>query len=397
MATKINGTKKILWALTFFSFFCLFFIPNGFSQTAQVRVAVMKDAERIEISIKGKYEILNPATHDILRKGRKLKKAKITEDKGLIQVEGKNTFLKKIRLVARRNIEISFGGKKKRYRGSLDIILMENKKFLVVNIIELEKYVKGVLYHEVSHHWPLAVLKAQAVAARTYVLYQKSANETSEYDVTSDIYSQVYGGRNSERFRTNIAVNRTKAQVLIYQNKILPAYYHSNCGGHTEDVKELWKHNLPPLRGVECGYCQLSPNYRWKKNFQSKVIQEKLNKNGYSIGLIENISIKKRTESQRVQSLEITSRDGNKFKISGKDFRQIVGPNNLKSNFYDITMKGFFFDVYGKGWGHGVGMCQWGAHKMSRKRFNYKEILQFYYPGANITRWIFIDGFKDES
>ena len=128
------------------------------------------------------------------------------------------------------------------------------------------------------------------------------------------------------------------------------------------------------------------PNYRWKKNFRSKDIQQKLNANGFKLGLIKEIDVLERTKSGRIKNLEIKTRDGKSTTISGIKFRDIIGPNVLKSNYYDIEMKGYYFDVNGRGWGHGVGMCQWGVYRMAKKRYEYTRILGYYYPGAKITK-----------
>ena len=203
--------------------------------------------------------------------------------------------------------------------------------------------------------------------------------------MTSDIYSQVYGGRSSERYRTNVAVDRTKGLVMVFGGKILPAYYHATCAGFTEDVHELWSEDLPPLRGVPCPFCKDSPHYYWKKNFRLKDIQDKLNEKGYELGLIKEILVLERNKSGRIKALVVATRDEKKARISGKDFRNIIGPNIIKSNNYDMIMKGYYMDVIGKGWGHGVGLCQWGANFMSRKGYKYDEILKYYYPGIEIV------------
>ena len=213
-------------------------------------------------------------------------------------------------------------------------------------------------------------------------------NADKDFDVTSDIYSQVYGGRTSERYRTNLAVNRTKRQVMTYQGDIIPAYFHATCGGQTEDVSELWKHpNAPYLKGGKCPFCSFSPHYHWKKNLQLKDIQNKLNEKGLKVGLIKNIRIVSYNKSGRIQKLKITARDGKTQDITGKDFRLFIGPNIIKSNHYQIEMNGYYMDIIGRGWGHGVGMCQWGALGMARQRFYYKEILHFYYPDVQITTY----------
>ena len=288
-----------------------------------------------------------------------------------------------IKIIPRRDASIYIDGR--RYSGEIDIKRRSNDAIVAINIVDLERYIKGVLYHEVSHRWPIETLKAQAVAARTYALYRMQVNKDADYDVTSDIYSQVYGGKSSERYRTNIAVNRTKDLVMTYNGKILPAYYHATCGGMTENAGALWEHAIPPLRGVRCPFCRQSPHFQWKKNFRLKDIQDKLNARGYDIGLIKTIEVIERNPSGRITTLRITARDGKTITIAGKDFRDIIGPNIIKSNNYEVVMQGYYMDLLGKGWGHGVGMCQWGAYFMAQQRYRYDAILQYYYPGMAIT------------
>jgi stage II sporulation protein D len=216
--------------------------------------------------------------------------------------------------------------------------------------------------------------------------YPQLQDQAQQYDVSSDIYSQVYGGRSAERFRTNLAAGSTKGEILTFQNNVLPAYFHSNSGGYTEDVSELWKQNLSPLKGVPDEYSEGAPHYTWKKNFQSSAVQKKLNDGGFKIGAIEEIKVLTRNRSGRIRQLEIKDREGKTVQIDGKSFRNILGPNDVKSNNYEVVMRGYFFDLQGKGWGHGVGMSQWGAFNMAEKRFSYKEILNYYYPGAEVEK-----------
>ena len=350
-----------------------------------VRVAILKNVDHVTITIRGKYQIIDPISKEVLFEKRRLPLTEIVATISGIKVGAQEYLQKKIRFYSDKDITVRVNGKDRRYREIIDIIQEKNKKFLVVNVLPLEEYIRGILYHEAPHRCPLETLNAQAVAARTYALYRMKMDRNQPYDVTSDIYSQVYGGRSSERYRANIAVAHTKSEVLIYNNEILPAYFSATCGGHTEDVSELWKQDLPPLKGVPCDFCKISPHYRWKRNFRSQDVQEKLNQNGYHLGLIKDIKVLEKNVSGRVRTLEITTHDGESVKIAGKDFRRILGPNLLKSNRYDVVMQGYYFDILGQGWGHGVGMCQWGALGMAQQRYKYKEILQYYYPGTQIV------------
>ncbi len=362
------------------------FVQNANAADDHIRIALIKDTDHLKLAIKSKYRIVDGKTNQIIAEKRSLKGVTIKRTAEGYKV-GDNVYSQQhLRIIPRKYFYVGNTGKSIKYRGIVDLIVTKPGKFHVINILDLEKYVRGVLYHEITDEWPMEAMKAQAVAVRTYAKYQMQENAEMLFDVTSDIYSQVYGGKSAERYRTNLAAKRTKGEYLIYKGKVLPAYFHSNSGGHTEDVRELWKHDLAPLYGVKSEYSIGQPGYNWKKNFRSSDVQKKLNANGYKLGLIKEIKILSRTKSGRVKYLQITTRDGKKKNITGKNFRDIIGPNLIRSNMYDITMKGYFFDLKGHGWGHGVGMCQWGAHKMASERRKYKEILSYYYPGAELVR-----------
>ena len=391
MESKIINDRKNFFCITLLCCFGVSFLPAyadlpGGQQTRHkerlIRIAVFQDLKEADLSVNGNFLIA--AVKDpqkILDEGKALKKISITSSAEGIAI-GKRKFSEPaISLVPEYDDIISI--QNRRFRGTINIIrTADPEKFMVVNVIGLEEYIKGVLFHEVSHRWPIEALKAQAVAARTYALYRLQTTGDKDFDVTNDIYSQVYGGRNSERYRTNLAVDRTRDEILLYNGKILPAYFHATCAGRTEDAGELWKENLPPLKGVACAFCRNSPHYSWKRNFRSKDVQDKLNANGFHLELIKDIRVLERNPSGRIRTLQITARDEQKTVVSGKDFRNIVGPNVIRSNDYDIVMKGYYFDMLGKGWGHGVGLCQWGAFGMARERHDYREILEYYYPGA---------------
>lgn len=359
--------------------------PKKSAKQRIVRIAIIKDIANVEVSVRGPYEICDPKRSICHQSSRVLNKVKVVPTAQGIKIGEKEYAQAQLRIKADKDITITTPQKEKRYRGTIDFVKNQGGRLSVINRVELEDYVRGILYHEVSHRWTMESLKVQAVAARTYAVYQMQNNKRQPYDVTSDIYSQVYGGRSAERYRTNLAVRRTLGEVMVYNNKILPAYYHAACAGHTEDVSELWKQDLAPLKGVKCDFCRNSPHKFWKRNFRSKDVQEKLNKHGFNIGLIEDISVAERNRSGRIKNLLLTDRDGKTVTVPGKDFRTIIGPNILKSNNYEIVMRGYFFDILGKGWGHGVGMCQWGVQGMAIRQYPYNEILKFYYPGIAIV------------
>ena len=344
----------------------------------QVRVAIVRDSREVDLSIHGSYRLRDMSSGKIVGKGAYLSGSKVRLlDRGILV--GLDVYPSK-RLIIEPAKDASIIIDERPFRGEVTIIRTADNRITIINDINVEEYIKGVLYHEVSHYWPMEALKAQAVAARTYALY--SINPASKpYDVTNDIYSQVYGGRDSERYRTDLAVNYTKGQVLTYNNKIIPAYFHATCGGMTEDAGQLWNlPDIPPFRSVPCPFCQNSPHFHWKRNFRTRDIQDALKLHGYKVGSIKDISIVDRDRSERIDHLKITQKNGQELIIKGKDFRDVMGPNVIDSNNYEIVMHGYYVDLIGKGWGHGVGMCQWGAFGMAKQQFNYAQILAYYYP-----------------
>jgi len=351
----------------------------------QVRVAIVRDSREVDLAVHGSYRLRDMSSGKIIGKGNFLGLSKVRLlDRGILM--GLDVYPSK-RLTIEPARDASIIIDERPFRGEVTFIRTNDNRITVVNNINVEDYIKGVLYHEVSHHWPMEALKAQAIAARTYALYSINSPE-KPYDVTNDIYSQVYGGKDSERYRTDLAVDYTRGQVLTYDHQIIPAYFHATCAGATEDARELWDTpDIPPLRGVPCSFCQSSPHYYWKKNFRLRDIQNSLNLHGVKISAIKDISVVDRDRSGRIDHLKIVQRDGQEVLLRGKEFRDILGPNVILSNNYEIVMRGYYADLNGKGWGHGVGMCQWGALGMARQQFNYRQILAYYYPQSMLMNY----------
>ena len=345
-----------------------------------VRVAIMQDAPSLRIKVEGSYELVNPLNNEIIYTGKNLNTtATVHKDNlslGNIKPRAGRIL---IRVVETGSIVIDG----RRFRGDIQLVKKDNSHLLAINQIDLEDYVKGILYHESSHYWPMEALKAQAVACRTYALYQMQKNKLKDFDLTSDIYSQVYGGRTSERYRTNRAVLETGGEMLLYQGKIFPAYYHATCAGFTEDASWLWNIDVPALKGVACKFCKDSPHFNWHEVLTLDELKEKLGSSGYNIKKIKNIIILGHNISGRITDLKITSDNGN-LVIPAKDFRNIIGPNVIRSTNFNVGVVGNDVVFEGIGWGHGVGLCQWGAYFMAKQGYNYKQILEYYYPGSEI-------------
>jgi len=347
-----------------------------------IRVAILQNVDSFTVKVQGPYVMFDLSSGQKISEGPGLKESSVSVVQDGFQCADRLLKATQVKVVAQRDPLIFINDRC--FRGEMIFVKSEEGKITVVNVLELEEYLKGVVSKEISDRWPLEAIKAQAIVARTYTLYIKKQKKYPFYDLTSDISSQVYGGQTAEKYRTNLAVDQTRGLVLIYNKTILPAYYHATCGGFTEDASELWGDSMPPLAGKVCEFCKESPHFFWKRNVRLKDIQDQLNAQGYSLGLIKEITVVERNKSQRIKELKIATRDGKEVVISGKDFRNIVGPNLIKSNNYVIEMKGYYVDFLGKGWGHGIGLCQWGANFMARQNYSFDQILEYYYPGVEI-------------
>lgn len=347
-----------------------------------LRVLVIENKDNVLMVIKGGYRIYSIPSDKLLTGGYILHTVVSASDQGIMFGQRDLKF-SKIRIVVPESAYIYIDGRA--FRGSVDIVRKDNAKLMVINRVPLEEYLYGVLYNEVSHRWPIESIKAQAVTARTFALYQARQNKLQDYDLTNDIYSQVYSGATSERWATTRAVKLTAGKVLAYNGDIFPAYYHATCGGRTEDASSLWNIDLPCLKSVECSYCKESPHYKWTKIVLLKDLEKKLSGGGYKVGSIKKIEVLSRDNSGRADKVEIKDEADVSCILTAKDFRHMLGPNDVRSTNFEVSINGDKLVLKGIGWGHGVGMCQWGAKGQSDKKKKCEQILELYYPGAQIT------------
>jgi len=371
--------KQITQIIFLFSVFCFPFSFCYAQPSKYVRVSVIENAESLNLKAGGSYEITD-SSGGVLSKGKNLKITVVAHKEGIL-IAGRDFRTNKLLIKTDDPDIFIINGRK--FRGSLQFIIDKNGKLSVVNHIDLEDYVQGILYHEASHYWPMEALKAQAIVSRTYAVYQMQENKSKDYDLTSDIYSQVYGGKTSERYRTNKAVQETRGIVLTYKDKILPTFFHATCGGHTQDASKLWNIDMPPLKGVTCDFCKESPHFSWHYVLSLNEIKEKLIKAGYKIDELRSIEILGKDSSNRNTDLKIVSPLGD-IKISAKDFRNLIGPNIIRSTNFKVNIisKDAIFE--GFGWGHGVGLCQWGAYFMAKQGYTAEQILRYYYPESDV-------------
>jgi stage II sporulation protein D len=245
-----------------------------------------------------------------------------------------------------------------------------------VQTLPMETYIEGVISSELPKSWPLEVLKAQAIAARTYAVWQKYQKEHLE----SSVMDQVYHGPERVHDNARKAVKETAGQILTYDAKPAHTYFHASCGGHTASSAEVFGGSEPYLKSVECPYCRTSPVYRWKLEISRKDLDKKL---GVKVSELEFIG---ETESNRVRGVRFKSKPALKD-MKGTDFRAKVGYDKLRSTLITKHSLGWRnAEFQGRGHGHGVGMCQWGALEMAKQGKTAEQILEFYYPGTKIQK-----------
>jgi len=282
-----------------------------------------------------------------------------------------------------------FAGQK--YYGGFEYAVLGGGKITAVNVVDIEKYVMGVCGSEMSKSWPVEALKAQAVAARTYV--QKSIMSTTYFsrcgfDVTNDTYCQAYSG--CSKIGDNIieAVNATANRYITYNGAYIDALYFSSDGGATEDNVNVNGNNSHPyLKGVIDPYESYadSINYMssWQLIFTPAQLAEKLDMNGEVVSIVPTFS-----EMGNVIKLQITSSTGQSVSLLRGSCRTALALYSIRYTVSTDASGNFVFD--GRGWGHNLGMSQYGAYAMA-KYFDktYKDILGFYYTGVGLSYGIY--------
>ena len=263
------------------------------------------------------------------------------------------------------------------YTGSIEVRKDENGLHFINNL-PFEKYVEGVVAAETGENWAPEALKAQAVISRTYAIYQKTLNAGKDYHITSSVIHQVYKGGNSNEIIRR-AVKETEGEVLTYEGNPIEAFYHSTCTGKTELPEEVWGKSYPYLKSVPCKG-QDSPYEHWQRRFSLAEIERALGVKG-----IKEISITAFTLTGRAKVLKVVAEDS-EIDVNAIDLRKLLGYKELPSTQFSIAVEGQDVIFEGGGYGHGVGLSQWGALELANEGKNYKEILQHYYPGTKLEK-----------
>ena len=347
----------------------------------KARVALLQKISSVDIYCRGSYTIWS------VDGGIKIKdigpgaETRFSINHGTWMADYNELNGRKILIIPEAYELLSVQGKK--YRGAIQLI-QDDGKITVVNIVPLEEYIYSVVPAEVSKTWPMEALKAQAVAARTYAMCRMAVRGDYEFDLNCGQSDQVYGGYEAEKEQTTRAVDETKGEILTYDGEPILCYFHSNSGGKTEDAFSAFGLKRPYLKSVPDPYSKNAPGYHWVLRISAKELQRRLSNKGYNVTSIHEVLINNKTTTGRVKSVKVMH-SGGAVIIPGNDFRWKVDSTMMRSTLFTIRKEGNYFTFNGYGYGHGVGLSQWGCYRMAQTGRYYKDILAYYYPSADFA------------
>lgn len=298
----------------------------------------------------------------------------------------------------------------RRYRGELTVIASDSGLRLV-NRVPLEAYLRGVVPRELGtrSRSDRAALEAQAIAARSYALVRLGAS-SRPFDLVASVNDQVYGGVDAENPEADAAIAATEGLVLTYAGRIVNAPYHSTCGGSTAEPGEVWRSRGEPylqrvsdrIPGTDRYYCDIAPRFRWERSWRADTLAMIVDRyvRAYAriasttVGAVRRVEVDGHTPSGRVAALVVET-DSGRVRLQANDIRYVLrspGGELLNSTYFSpeaVTSRTGRLErltIRGRGYGHGVGMCQWGAIGRARAGQDFRTILSTYYPGTSVAR-----------
>jgi len=271
------------------------------------------------------------------------------------------------------------------YPGEIKIRSFKSKNSCdIVSKMDIEKYIQLLLTKEMNPNWPVEVLKAQAIAARSYAFYKMNLKSKESFShLENSEKDQVIGNLNMVNYNAKKAAGETRGLILVNKsNKLTPVFYHSKCGGKTYNPKQIWGNKVNGYSSVSCPFCSGLGKKDWNNLISFNKLSKTVSKGLRIRSKIDSISIFPGSRSSNKISLAINN---SLYKIKKSKLRTLLGRKILPSNNFHMSYQTPNFLVQGQGYGHGVGMCQLGALKLAKIGTNYKQILKYYFPGLEIV------------
>ncbi|MDP6977368.1 MAG: SpoIID/LytB domain-containing protein [Myxococcota bacterium] len=344
----------------------LTFLLAGAAHADTVRVGIVEGAKRLEVSDASGRAVVVAATGAGL--------AVAGRDVGMRHKFPASAGPYRLKAVGRGSWHL---------RGGLAVVRGDSG-FYVVNRVPLEDYVAGTLGGEMISSWAPAALRAQAVACRSFVLYQMARRASEPFDVTADVSSQRYLGVEGESDAAWAAVRATRGEVLRDSTGPVLAAFHSASGGRTASAAEVWGTPIAYLRSVPVESEDASPDTYWRVAVSQQNLLRALEGLGLEIGTVEAVEVSRRSGSGRAAEVRFRGKAG-RAKVTGRQLRQALGPGAIRSTMFDVRYAEGEAVFVGSGYGHGVGMSQWAAQGMALEGATYSDILDKFYPGTRLA------------
>jgi stage II sporulation protein D len=350
-----------------------------------IRVLLFQHLPSFTLSVPPDYSILTQPTGLLPADADGWRSFQVQATPRSLRIVGFDVEGEELRLVPRTKMSVIYAGSKL-YRGSLEVKWRAGR-LTVVNTLDLEEYLYGVVPKEAPTQWQMAALRAQAIVARTYVLYKRAREPNRDYDVAAQyVRDQHYDGYSAEHPRTTQAVDDTRGLVLTCRGDLIPTYYHAESAGYTENSEDVWSSPHPCLRAVKTQIHPASPYLQWSVSVPLQDIRSALTKRGYAIGPIRRLEPIQRSAAGRITLLRVDHKLGETV-VRGTDFRLALGPEVIRSTRFTVDIRNGRAFFTGQGWGHGVGLCQWCSQGMAESGYDYEAILSHYYQGAKLMRY----------
>jgi stage II sporulation protein D len=383
-----------------------------------LRVAIVGRAERVRIGGTAAWQLAEASGDRSLVNGGAGEEWQVERSSGgafglrAVSGDGRVTSLRPGLLLARPTTRGALVVEGRAYRGTMAIVATDTG-LLVINHVPLEEYLRGVVPLELGPRpeSEREALAAQAVASRSYAFtHRRSHAGPGGYDLVATVLSQAYGGVLAETAAADAAIARTGGLMLLYGGRPIGAVYHSTCGGSTAAASEVWRSPGEPylqpvsdrIPGTESYYCSASPRFRWTRELGAAALDSVVGAYlpAYSsaprgrVGAVRDLAVEQTTRSGRVGQLAVRTEAGT-YHLRGNDVRFVLRDDRggiLPSTYFSLTarrdatgtLRGV--TVTGRGNGHGIGMCQWGAIGRARAGQDFRQILGAYYPGAIVAR-----------
>jgi stage II sporulation protein D len=356
-------------------------IADAGSDPILLSVQLHENISSISVHVDGPHEVRNVLTGELLSGGEGALQATILAGTDGLEVNEARYRVDAL-VIDGRGAPIQTG--ERAYQDRVRILRRAPNSLVVINDVEVETYLKGVLPLEVSAAWPLEALKAHAVVSRTFALFKAIEKRGQDSVLRDNVLSQVYGGSLFHQGASSEAVDLTKGEILTFNNQIFPAFFHANCGGHTTSVDAVFRlEPHPALKAIQCPFCRGTKHYEWSFELSTNELEEVMHERGYPAKGIRSVTFLNRDESGRADSVTIEYKRST-LTVPATDLRQYLGYDRLRSLKSDAAVRDGVVQFNGFGWGHGVGFCQWGAKGQAEKGKSYREILEFYFPGSEI-------------